>query len=272
MHNLIWSLSQPSITFIVSPPPPRQCQPVHTVCKQRKSVRLKLAWWSPRQLFWNLILSLPTVTNRQSDKCKDCAAGQCATHCYVLLLRWGCDKDKGGNHHSEISPLEKDSRHWNGFSLLLVTGWRMDTSMRKPKSRRWRGRFLRGLASLLVKRSPLPTLQALSTKWMISSLKLSRCVSTFKIIHPYMWGCCLFNNNKKKFNSCSLQSCNNRSGVSYQSVLKYIVKKYPGMELDKKKFLIKKAMKKHLEKGTIKQVNSRSIREELSVLFLPFNK
>lgn len=44
------------------------------------------------------------------------------------------------------------------------------------------------------------------------------------------------------------------------------------MELDKKKFLIKKAMKKHLEKGTIKQVNSHSIQEELSVLFLPFNK
>lgn len=36
--------------------------------------------------------------------------------------------------------------------------------------------------------------------------------------------------------------------------MKYIVKKYPGMELDRKKFLIKKAMKKHLEKGTIKQV------------------
>lgn len=38
--------------------------------------------------------------------------------------------------------------------------------------------------------------------------------------------------------------------------MKYIVKKYPGMELDKKKFLIKKAMKKHLEKGTIKQVEN----------------
>lgn len=56
-------------------------------------------------MFWNLILSFPSVTNGQSDKCKDCAAGQCATHCYVLLLRWGCDKDKGGNHHSEISLL-----------------------------------------------------------------------------------------------------------------------------------------------------------------------
>lgn len=36
--------------------------------------------------------------------------------------------------------------------------------------------------------------------------------------------------------------------------MKYILKKYPDMELEKKKFLIKKAMKKHLEKGTIKQV------------------
>lgn len=33
-----------------------------------------------------------------------------------------------------------------------------------------------------------------------------------------------------------------------------MVKKYPGMEIEKKKFLLKKAMKKHLEKGTIKQV------------------
>lgn len=59
---------------------------------------------------------------------------------------------------------------------------------------------------------------------------------------------------KEKYLFFFLQSCNNRSGVSYQSVLKYIMKKYPGMEQEKKKFLIKKAMKKHLEKGTIKQV------------------
>lgn len=57
----------------------------------------------------------------------------------------------------------------------------------------------------------------------------------------------------------SLQVCNDRTGVSYQSVMKYIVKNYPGMELDKKKFLIKKAMKKHLEKGTIKQVKDAGI-------------
>uniref|UniRef100_A0A3Q2PGA3 Heterochromatin protein 1-binding protein 3 n=1 Tax=Fundulus heteroclitus TaxID=8078 RepID=A0A3Q2PGA3_FUNHE len=47
---------------------------------------------------------------------------------------------------------------------------------------------------------------------------------------------------------------NSESGMSFQSVMKYMLKKYPGMELNKKRFLIKKAMKKHLEKGTIKQV------------------
>ncbi|CAM9310383.1 unnamed protein product [Lampetra planeri] len=51
-------------------------------------------------------------------------------------------------------------------------------------------------------------------------------------------------------------------GFPTSPVMKYIVKKYPGMELDKKKFLIKKAMKKHLEKGTIKQ-NSAQKQESL---------
>lgn len=37
-------------------------------------------------------------------------------------------------------------------------------------------------------------------------------------------------------------------------MLKYIVNEYPGMEIEKKKFLLKKAMKKLLEKGAIKQV------------------
>lgn len=57
----------------------------------------------------------------------------------------------------------------------------------------------------------------------------------------------------------AITSSNDKTGVSYQSVMKYIVKKYPGMELDKKKFLIKKAMKKHLEKGTIKQLKGKGL-------------
>ncbi|XP_061689140.1 heterochromatin protein 1-binding protein 3 isoform X2 [Syngnathoides biaculeatus] len=57
----------------------------------------------------------------------------------------------------------------------------------------------------------------------------------------------------------AITSFNHRSGVSYQSVMKYIAKKCPEMELDKKKFHIKKAMKKQLEKGTIKQLKGKGL-------------
>lgn len=57
----------------------------------------------------------------------------------------------------------------------------------------------------------------------------------------------------------AIGSCNERSGMSFQSVMKYILKKYPGMEFHKKKFLIKKSMKKHLEKGTIKQLKGKGL-------------
>ncbi|XP_060925098.1 heterochromatin protein 1-binding protein 3 isoform X2 [Limanda limanda] len=57
----------------------------------------------------------------------------------------------------------------------------------------------------------------------------------------------------------AIASCNDKTGVSYQSVMKFIGKKYPDMELDRKKFLIKKAMKKHLEKGTIKQLKGNGL-------------
>ncbi|XP_072237730.1 heterochromatin protein 1-binding protein 3 isoform X2 [Leuresthes tenuis] len=57
----------------------------------------------------------------------------------------------------------------------------------------------------------------------------------------------------------AITTTNDRSGVSFQSVMKYILKNYPGMELNKKKFLIKKAMKKHLEKGTIKQLKGKGL-------------
>ncbi|XP_041639048.1 heterochromatin protein 1-binding protein 3 isoform X2 [Cheilinus undulatus] len=57
----------------------------------------------------------------------------------------------------------------------------------------------------------------------------------------------------------AITASNDRSGVSYQSVIKYMLKKYPEMEFERKKFLIKKAMKKHLEKGTIKQLKGKGL-------------
>lgn len=90
-------------------------------------------------MFWNLILSFPSVTNGQSEKCKDCAAGQCATHCYVLLLRWGCDKDKGGNHHSEISLLKSRDTSLNvcfvPFGDRLKDGYKYEKSKVKKVKR-----------------------------------------------------------------------------------------------------------------------------------------
>ncbi|XP_034021748.1 heterochromatin protein 1-binding protein 3 isoform X2 [Thalassophryne amazonica] len=63
----------------------------------------------------------------------------------------------------------------------------------------------------------------------------------------------------------AIMSCNEKSGLSYQSVLKYIVKNNPGVELNKKKFFIKKALKKHLEKGTIKQVKGQGLKGTFAI-------
>lgn len=91
---------------------------------------------------------------------------------------------------------------------------------------------------------------------MTLSLKLLRCVETLGNHLHSRW--CVFICVCDFSYPFTLQSSNDKSGVSYQFVLKYILKKYPGMDLDKKKFLIRKAMKKHLEKGTIRRVTDVS--------------
>ncbi|XP_017264402.1 heterochromatin protein 1-binding protein 3 isoform X2 [Kryptolebias marmoratus] len=57
----------------------------------------------------------------------------------------------------------------------------------------------------------------------------------------------------------AIMSSTDKAGISFQSLMKYILKKYPKMEVDKKKFLIKKAMKKHVAKGTIKQLKGKGL-------------
>ena len=41
--------------------------------------------------------------------------------------------------------------------------------------------------------------------------------------------------------------------------MKYIVNKYPNLELDKRKYLLKKALQRQVEKGTIRQVRYRGL-------------
>lgn len=132
-------------------------------------------------------------TEKKDDKCKDCAAGQCATHCYVLLLRL---KD---GYKYEKSKVKKVKR--------TIPAWASVTASKK-----------------------VPVTNFAGTQNKVDNILIE-----------------------------AITSCNDRSGVSYQSVMKYIVKKYPGLELDRKKFLIKKAMKKHIEKGTIKQLKGKGL-------------
>ncbi|KAM8868304.1 heterochromatin protein 1-binding protein 3 isoform 1-T3 [Synchiropus picturatus] len=133
------------------------------------------------------------ATVKKGDKCKDCEAGQCATHCYVLLLRL-----KDGSKY-EKGKAKKVKR--------TIPAWASVTASKK-----------------------LPVTNYAGTQHKVDNILIE-----------------------------AVTSCTDRSGISYQSVMKFILKKYPGMELDKKKFLIKKAMKKHLEKGTIKQLKGKGL-------------
>ncbi|XP_061742246.1 heterochromatin protein 1-binding protein 3 isoform X2 [Nerophis ophidion] len=137
-------------------------------------------------------LSSLSVTNG-SDKCKDCVAGQCATHCYVPLLRL---KDGYKYKKGKVKKVKR-----------TIPAWASVASRKK-----------------------LPVSNYAGTQNRLDHLLIE-----------------------------AITSYNHRSGVSYQSVMKYIVKKCPDMELDKKKFHIKKAMKKHLEKGTIKQLKGKGL-------------
>lgn len=128
----------------------------------------------------------------KDDKCKDCLAGQCTTHCYVLLLRL---KD-GYKYKSKGKKVKR-----------TIPAWASVTSNKK-----------------------VPVTNYAGTQHRLDNILVE-----------------------------AITSFNSRSGVSYQSLMKYIIKKYPSMELDKKKFLIKKAMKKQLGNGAIKQLKGKGL-------------
>ncbi|XP_062314178.1 heterochromatin protein 1-binding protein 3 isoform X2 [Osmerus eperlanus] len=55
----------------------------------------------------------------------------------------------------------------------------------------------------------------------------------------------------------AVESCKDKTGASVYSVMKYIVNKYPNLELDKRKYLLKKALQRQVEKGTIRQLKGK---------------
>lgn len=129
---------------------------------------------------------------KKDDKCKDCLAGQCTTHCYVLLLRL---KD-GYKYKSKGKKVKR-----------TIPAWATVTSNKK-----------------------VPVTNYAGTQHRLDNILVE-----------------------------AITSFNSRSGVSYQSLMKYLIKKYPSMELDRKKFLIKKAMKKQLGNGAIKQLKGKGL-------------
>ncbi|XP_041747509.1 heterochromatin protein 1-binding protein 3 isoform X1 [Coregonus clupeaformis] len=68
----------------------------------------------------------------------------------------------------------------------------------------------------------------------------------------------------------AIESCKEKTGASAHSVMKYIVKKYPNLE--KRKFLLKKALKRQLEKGTIKQLKGKGLSGSFTIGKQPPNK
>ncbi|XP_056462306.1 heterochromatin protein 1-binding protein 3 isoform X4 [Gadus chalcogrammus] len=70
----------------------------------------------------------------------------------------------------------------------------------------------------------------------------------------------------------AVKSGSERTGMSYMSILKYVTKNYPSLELDKRKYLIKKALKKHLEKGSIKQLKGKGFAGSFAAQKQPANK
>ncbi|KAI2659034.1 Heterochromatin protein 1-binding protein 3 [Labeo rohita] len=56
----------------------------------------------------------------------------------------------------------------------------------------------------------------------------------------------------------AIESCKERRGISAITIMKYVMKKYPSVEMDKKtKNLYKRALKRMVERGTVKQLKGK---------------
>lgn len=52
------------------------------------------------------------------------------------------------------------------------------------------------------------------------------------------------------------QACFQKSGASVVAIRKYIIHKYPSLELERRGYLLKQALKRELERGIIRQVRA----------------
>ncbi|XP_069466440.1 heterochromatin protein 1-binding protein 3 isoform X2 [Ambystoma mexicanum] len=55
----------------------------------------------------------------------------------------------------------------------------------------------------------------------------------------------------------ALKACFHKSGASVVAIRKYIIKKYPSLDLERRGFLLKQALKRELQRGMIRQVKGK---------------
>ncbi|MBN3307691.1 HP1B3 protein, partial [Amia calva] len=64
----------------------------------------------------------------------------------------------------------------------------------------------------------------------------------------------------------AIQACFQKTGASAFAVRKYILKKYPSLELDRRGYLLKQALKRVLQRGAIKQVKGKGFSGSFTVV------
>ncbi|KAF0884614.1 HP1B3 protein, partial [Crocuta crocuta] len=55
----------------------------------------------------------------------------------------------------------------------------------------------------------------------------------------------------------AIKACFQKSGASVVAIRKYIMRKYPSLELERRGYLLKQALKRELNRGVIKQVKGK---------------
>lgn len=59
-----------------------------------------------------------------------------------------------------------------------------------------------------------------------------------------------------------VQACFQKSGASVVAIRKYIIHKYPSLDLERRGYLLKQALKRELNRGVIKQVGDTTVENE----------
>ncbi|KAK0130553.1 Heterochromatin protein 1-binding protein 3 [Merluccius polli] len=186
--------------------------------------------------------AMPTVANGETVKCRDCAEGQCATHCFVLLIR-----DKSGVITVKYrSPAPKPTAP----HLVLSSSSSCSSSSCSSSCSSSSSGAPRMKDGVKLGKTKVKKLKRTIPPWAsVSANKKIPVAAGFSRPQPKVEEVLLE----------AVMSGSDHSGMSYMSILKYMMKKYPSLELEKRKYLIKKALKKHLEKGTIKQLKGKGL-------------